>query len=149
MECRKDEWESAGPFYRNFELGLLNAMARSEILPNTLSPTDLGHSKFEPSQCTKFDCLKKTNNSKEKELPLNSTHRRLKSSALNISDSVFPLQNFYWSRYTSIALMIIRDTSLTLPYNEKVQNSIYSGLAKCKLTEYVDSFSMMVVVDVL
>jgi hypothetical protein len=53
-------------------------MARSEILPNTLSQTDLGHSKFEPSQCTKFDCFKITNNSNEKELPLNSTHRRLK-----------------------------------------------------------------------
>jgi hypothetical protein len=53
-------------------------MARSEILPHTLPPTDLGHSKFEHSQCTKFDCFKKTNNSNEKELPLNSTHRRLK-----------------------------------------------------------------------
>jgi hypothetical protein len=53
-------------------------MARSEILPHTLSPTDLGHSKFEPSQCTKFECFKITNNSNEKELPLNSTYRRLK-----------------------------------------------------------------------
>jgi hypothetical protein len=49
---------------RAFELGSLKATAMSELLPNTLSPTDLGHSKFEPSQCTKFDCLKITNNSK-------------------------------------------------------------------------------------
>jgi len=136
MECRKDEWESAGPFYRNFELGLLNVMARSEILPHTLSPTDLVHSKFQTSQCTKFECFKIINNSNWKELPLNSTYRRL--NIYCISDSLLSLQNFRlqqinfncWSgnmrHFSYLTLQSIG------PNEKNLLDSIYSRLAKWK-----------------